>query len=289
MLKVKLGKAFAFLPQANINPSQALQDFFGDIDPTKSDISEEMMQGLSNEWLLFDYKPMSGKTLIKQYYFHNPDNLSDIELNELKQIIQTQSLHLLQTYSKSEPPYIFLQSIFTGKKFKVYDRKLSLSIDQLEGSFLGRLAKVGKTNYSVGSNPLAFPIRYTQRAIKIFTKEKTAAPTLKDIVRQLSEPRKRFNKAVNIGSEQKKLEKRYTKLAREFQSQVSFKEIIDLVYKENYQHHFADYITGLIKLGIPEEMCLEYISLFHEIWNYFPHKILKNKCPHELYEETYGT
>lgn len=203
MLKVKLGKAFAFLPQTSIDSDQALMELLDDIDPTQLNISEEILQGLSGEWLLFDYKPERGRPLIEQYYFSDPDYLSKTELSELQQIIETQSLHLFQTYAVSQPPYVFLQSVFTGKKFKVYDNALSQSIDNLQGSFFGRIAKVGKIYYLVGSNPI----------------------------------------------------------------------------------NFADFITDLMKTGIPEIMCIENIDLFQAMWNYFPHQQLGDKCPHELYEK----
>jgi hypothetical protein len=289
MLKIKLGKALAFLPKTNFNLNEAFDELFGKTDLSQLPISEELLSGLSNEWLLFDYKPPKGKTLIEQYYFNDPDNLSPTELKQLQQIIETQSINLFQPYSKSKPPYVFLQSIFSNRRIKVYDRKLSLTIDQLQGSFLGRLAKVDKINYLVGSNPIVFPIHYTQRAIKLFAKEKTPAPTLPEILQQLSEPPVPLAKVdkVNISLEQNKLEKKYLKLAKKFKSRVTFKQITDFIYEENYKHNFADYLTDLMKLGIPDEMCIKHINFFNEVWNYFPHKILGDKCPHQLYEETY--
>ena len=285
MLKVKLGKAFAFLPDTNIDPNQALLELMGDIDPTQLNVSEEILQGLSGEWLLFDYKPKNGRTLIEQYYFSDPDNLRKTELSELKQIIETQSLHLFQTYAVSQLPYVFLQSVFTGKKFKVYDRALSQSIDSLQGSFFGRIAKVDKTYYLVGSNPVTFPIRHTQRSIKIFTKEKTPAPSLKDIVKSLVKSKRQKQKIVNLEQERKKLEKRFHELAAIFQAKATFAEVVEFIHQEKYDHNFADFLTDLMKIGIPEVMCIENIDLFQDMWNYFPHKQLENKCPHELYEK----
>lgn len=284
MLKVKLGRAFAFLPQTNVDPNEALMEFLDDVDPTQLNVSEEILQGLSGEWLLFDYKPENSGTLIEQYYFGDPDKLSKIELSELKQIIETQSLHLLQTYAESQPPYVFLQSVFTDKKFKVYDRAMSQSVNNLPGSFFGRISKVDKTYYLVGSNPIAFPIRYTQRAIKVFTKEKTPAPSLKDIIKSLAKPDQQKGKIVNLGQERKKLKKRFHELSAKFQAKVTFAEVVEFIYKEKYDHNFADFITDLMKIGIPEMMCIKNIDLFQGMWNYFPHKQLEDKCPHELYE-----
>lgn len=285
MLKVKLGKAFAFLPQTNVDPNQALLELIGDIDPTQLNVSEEILQGLSGEWLLFDYKPKSGRTLIEQYYFSDPDSLSRTELSELKQIIESQTLHLLQIYASSQPPYVFLESVFTGKKFKVYDRTMSQSVDNLSGSFFGRISKVDKTYYLVGSNPITFPIRYTQRAIKIFVKEKTPTPSLKDIIKSLVKLDQQKQKIVNLRQERKKLKKRFHELAAKFQAKATFAKVAEFIYKEKYNHNFADFLTDLMKIGIPEEMCIENIDLFQAIWNYLPHKQLGDKCPYELYKK----
>ena len=289
MLRVKLGQAFSFLSQTDINQSEAFQIFLGGVDLTQFNISEEMLQGLSGEWLLFDYKSENGKTLVEQYFFKNPTDLNKVELDELKQIIETQSLHLLQTYSASRPPYVFLQSVYTNKKFKVYDRSLSMSIDDLDGSFFGRVAKVGKTYYLVGSDPITVPIRYTQRSIAIFEKEKTPEPSLKDIVQSFRIKKEQKKKAVNITSERKKLESRYKTLASKFKIKVTFGEIVKFIYKEQYQQNFADYLTDLMKMGIPEKTCLDNVDFFQNMWNYFPHKQLGGKCPHELFEVAYLT
>lgn len=285
MLQVKLGRTFAFLPQTDIDPNQALLELLGDVNPMQLNVSEEMLRGLSGEWLLFDYKPNNGKTLIEQYYFSDPDNLGQAELSELKQIIETQSLHLFQTYAVGQPPYIFLQSVFTGKKFKIFDKALSKSIDNMRGSFFGRIAKVDKTYYLVGSNPINLPIRHTSRSIKIFAKQKTLVPSLKDIIIFLTKPEQQEQKITDFQQERKKLEKRYQKLAAKFQANVTFAEVVKFVYKEKYDHNFGDFITDLMKMGIPEVMCIENINLFQEMWNYFPHQQLDDKCPYELYEK----
>jgi hypothetical protein len=285
-MKIKLGKAIAFLPQTNIDIEKASQEFFGEIDLSELDASDEIIQGLFGEWLLFDYEPKNGKTLISQYYSKNQDNLSKIEISELEQIIKTQSLHLLQTYSKSKPPYSFLQSIFTGKKFKVYDKSLSLSIDDNEGCFLGRIAKINKVNYLVGASSLFLPIRHTERSIQMFVKEKMPTPTLKDALLNFTKPKEmKPKKVMNIGLKQKRLEKKYQKEAKKFKSKVSFQEIVDFVYNEDYGDNIADYITDLMKLGVPDEMCLKHIEMLYEIWNYFPHKKTGGKSPVELSRE----
>ncbi|MFZ5376788.1 MAG: hypothetical protein ACOZAN_03950 [Patescibacteria group bacterium] len=284
MLKIQLGKVFAFLPRTNIDPNEALIEFLDDIDTTQLNVSEEILQGLSSEWLLFDYEPKNGRSLIEQYYFNDPDNLSETELRELRQIIETHSLHLLQTYASSQPPYVFLQSVFTGKKFKVYDRAMSQSINSLQGSIFGRIAKVGKIYYLVGSNPITFPTRHTQRSIKIFAKEKTPTPTLKDIVKSLVKPKRQNKKIVSIKQERKKIEKRFCQLATKFLAKATFVEVVEFIYKEKYDRNIANFITDLMKIGIPEVMCIENIDLFQGMWNYFPHKQLEDKCPHELYE-----
>ncbi|MEX0896353.1 MAG: hypothetical protein WDZ94_05495 [Patescibacteria group bacterium] len=287
MLTVKLGKAFEYLPQANIDLDEAFDQLFGDLHPAQLDIPEETLRSLANEWLLFDFRHTPGTSLIEQYYFSDPDNLSQVELDELRQIIESQSLYLFQTYKSSKSPYVYVESIFTGKKYTVYDRALADSVDTVDGSFVARLAKVGRTYYFVGSDPLVFAIRYTSRAIKIFVQEKTPAPTLKDMLLQFSQSKEKLHKNVDVAAEQKKVQKKYQKLAQKFQSKVSFQQITDFVYEENYQDHFADYFTDLLELGIPEELVVDHSGLFLEIWNFYPHKELGDQCPHDVYQEKY--
>lgn len=252
----------------------------------------KIVEGLFGEWLVFDYKPKKEKTLINQYFLKNPDNLNDFKMSELEQIIKTQSVHLLQTYSQGKPPYVFMQSIFTGKKFKIYDKKLSKSPNQDKGSFLGRIACVNGVNYLVGADPLVFPIRHTERSIKMFAKAKMSTPTLRETLVQFSKPGKLGNKKkinvkkLDIKAEQKKLEKKYQKAAKKFKSKVSFQEIVDFVYNEDYGDNIADYITDLIKLGVPDEMCLKHIEMLYQIWNYFPHKKTGGKSPTQMSQES---
>ena len=155
-----------------------MRQFFGDLNPASLNIPSEIAIGLSNEWLLFDYIPPSGKTLIIQYYFANPDNLSKALLNELKQVVETHHIHIFQTFAPSKPPYVFLQSVFTDTKFKVYDCSMSLVANGMSGSFVGRLTQIDKVKYLVGSNPMVFPNRYTSNEIHILAEKKAVVPSL---------------------------------------------------------------------------------------------------------------
>jgi len=285
MLHRQLGKALAQIPTAKIDVPHAFEEFLFRIDMSGLQIPEENIKEMFKEWLLFDYKEKDRQTLIHQYYFLNPDKLSPSELNEYKQIIETQSIHLLQVHSVSKSPYIFLQSIFTGKTFKVCDRALSSSAMDQNGSFFGRLAKVGEQYYLVGSNPLFFPIRYTDRAIKIYAKRKMPALSLKDVLKWVSAPQKQKQKNVDIKQEQTRLQKDYERITSQYQTKVPFKKVLELVYEEKYTHNFADYLTDLMRIGVPEEACIEDLEFFQDVWNYFPHKCLGGQCPDELYRK----
>lgn len=289
MLHVKLGNAFSFLPHTDIDPEKAMLQLLGESDPSELNISEELLQGMIGEWLLFEYKPKSGRSLIEQYYFADPDKLNTSKLSELQQIIETNSLHLLQSYAPAQPPYVFLQSVFSGKKLKVYDKTLSQTIDSLDGSFFGRISKVGQSYYLVGSNPVGFPMRYTQRAINNFAKDKSPSPSLKDVITIISKPKQdEAIKKINLDQERKKLKKHFNLLAKKFHATASFEAVVAFINEEKYEHNFADFFRDLLTLGIPEKMYLDKINLFQDMWNYFPHQQLGNRCPHEVYQEAYG-
>lgn len=172
----------------------------------------------------------------------------------------------------------------------------SLSVPS-KGSFWGRLAKVNNRWYLVGSNPLFFPITYTPRAKKMFSKQnKDQRLSAKDVLSFLLPDESRKNEEIDmsqltpkaIKNKRKKIEKKFNKLMKKHDLKIAFKQMIEFVYQENYKTNHADFYKDIAKLGIPEEIIIKNIQLFGDIWNYFPHKTLDGKSPAEKYREIYG-
>lgn len=97
MLKIKLGKVIDYAYQKGEDViRKAMAEFFGKIEVYPEMENFQNIQGLFHEWLIFEFELKSGASIISDYYFKNPDNLSRGLLDELKQIIETQFFDLLE-------------------------------------------------------------------------------------------------------------------------------------------------------------------------------------------------
>jgi len=255
----------------------------------------ENIEGLFNEWLIFEFK-LNSQTIAAQYYFKNPDSLAEELLDELKQILETQFFDMLEIVDLKRGEWLKAYAFSTGKTYKIYEKRGSLSLPS-RGSFWGRLAKVKNRWYLVGSNPLSFPVSHTPRAKKIFLKEnKGQALSAQDVLKFLLPDESKESKKPDLSqltlksikNKRKKIEKRFNKLIKKYDLKTTFQEVVDFVYRENYKTNHADFYKDITKLGIPENIVFKNIQLFGDIWNYFPHKNLKNKSPAEMYRKRYG-
>ena len=81
---------------------------------------------------------------------------------------------------------------------------------------------------------------------------------------------------------------RFKVLVKKYAIKIDFDRVAEFIYRENYQTNFADKFKDLMKLGIPEKTMVEQIKFFQDVWNFFPHKKLKGKCPAEKVAEICG-
>lgn len=94
-LKFKLGKVIKYAYQDERRIEEALKLFFeGKVIYPEME-NYENIEGLFNEWLIFEFKTKS-QPIAVDYYFRNPDNLSEELMNELKQILETQFFGILE-------------------------------------------------------------------------------------------------------------------------------------------------------------------------------------------------
>lgn len=298
MLKIKLGKIVNYAYQKSEDViRKAMAEFFGKTEIYPEMENFESIQGLFNEWLIFEFKLKSGTNIISDYYFKNPDNLSQEFLDELKQIIETHFFDLLEIQKIKPGEWFKGYAFFTGKIYKVYEKTGTLNYPS-KGSIWGRLAKVNKRWYLVGSNPLFLPLTHTPRTKKMFLrKNKGKRTSCREVLRFLlpssnegikkEDPRELTSK--QLKNKKKKIKKKYEKLAEKYNLKVSFQQVVDFVYQENYKTNHLDFYKDLAKLAFcNEDIIFKNIQLFGDIWNYFSHKKLKGKSPAEMYKETYG-
>ncbi len=291
MLQVKLSKVIGYATKHESMMRRAVEEFFGKkpIDPHMENI--EAISGLFNEWLIFDFKVHSDTTFIADYYFRNPDSLPKEQLEELRQIIETQQFELLELQSIKKGEWLKVYGLHSGKNYTVYEYNGSLAAPE-KGIFWGRIAKVHDKHILVGSDPIYFPITAAPRLKKIYLSTKPDHFSPKDVLSLVlpQKARPSLNKKKQMSK--KELEKKRASLKEQFEKlqrydslSVSFESIISFIYNENYKANFADFFADLVKLGIPERIIFSKTDLFNDIWNFFPHKLLNDKSPYEMYKE----
>lgn len=297
MLNFRLGKIVSYIGKSGADVEKAANDFFNGVEVGPDLPNIEQISSLFNEWLIFDYKLSTGVTISTDYYLKNPDNLSEILMDELKQIIGTQTYQLFELEDSIPGEYVIVYSLFSGKKYKVIEKTFSREIVGRKGSFFNRVANVNGDYYFIGSNPSFLPITYTDRSRKFYLQTDKTVLTPKDALGLLVP--KKENEKVNkdekylqmkngIRTKRRKLEKEFSTLKKKSKVNVSFDKLVAFVYKEAYKDHFADFYKDIMRIGIPEKMVFDEYKFFQDLWNFFPHKILGNKCPADLYKEVYG-
>lgn len=292
MLHLRLGKIVRFANVQSGYVRKATRTFFPDtFDPSQYSPEENnQIAALFNEWFIFDFVSTQPKpSIIKQYYFLNPDRLEDLELTELEEIINTQFFSKFQIEKLIPNQGMDVIDIFTGKSYHIEDIKGSNN--NRIGTISGRIAKVNKTYYLVGSDPLFFPITYTKRAIELNSKNGGLAGSItpKTLFEEFFLNKRKdtiYDSSIDVQAKRKELEKEYEIAAKKAQCSTPFNVFIDFVYNEHYQKNFGDFYIHLTsKLHIPEKMIFDNVLLFQDLWNFFPHKILGDKCPHDIVNE----
>lgn len=288
MLKVKLSKVIRYATQHESMMRKAVEEFFGKtpIDPHMENI--ESISGLFNEWLIFDFKMPSDTTFIVDYYFKNPDSLPKEQLEELQQVIETQQFEMLELHSVKRGEWLKVYGLHSGKNYTVYEYSGSLAAPE-KGTFWGRIANVHDKHILVGSNSMYFPTTATPRLKKFYLDNKPDHFSPKDVLPLILPQRAKPSLIEKKQMSKKELEKKRASLKEQFEKlqkdnslSVSFESIVSFVYNEHYKTNFADFFTDLIKLGIPEKIVFFKADLFNDIWNFFPHKLLNGKSPHEM-------
>jgi len=294
MMKFKFSQVvnYAYFKE-NLIP-QALKEFFGNDVPGQEEPMYEEINTLFNEWLVFDFKLPSKTSIAIEYFLKNPDALDQSLLSEIEEVLKTQLYDLLEVVETKKGQWLKLYSFTKGKIIKVWDKAGSSSVPD-KTTITGRIAKIRGQWYFVGGNGIQLPFFSTPRHKGImrqaeggfkFTPKNTLKFLLKkDSSKQPIQPKIYTKK--EIKNKRKKLEKKFNKLAKKYVFQVDFQKIVEFINNENYQSNHADMYKDFVKLGIPEEAIFNSLQLFQDIWNFFPHKALKGKCPAEMYQEAY--
>lgn len=289
MLNFKIRHIIAYAYQFEDEVAKSFVEFFKDKDPEIYDTeTAERLKALFNEYLTFEYRNNQATTFAAEYCLKNPDHRPAKEIDELKQIVETQHHEPFEIVTKDPGKTITVLGLFSGKQYKVTDIQASLNSPDY-GTIFNRIARVNHHWYFIGSDPLVFPFTQTTRARKMLQEskkpEKPTCLEYKDIIISQAE-----NTAVQktytlkeVKDKRKELINKFNQLAVKYRTAVTVEAVIDFIYHENYSTNFADFFTDLHdKLKLPEAMFIEHTELFNKMWNYFPHQTLNGKSPAEL-------
>lgn len=275
---------FAMTKPAEVD--EAYRQFFGLLP--FSELKPQWEQ-LFIEWLIFDYKPPIKTSFLIEYTLRNPDHLDRSTLNQFEQIVKTQLYSQFEIFKIKRGLWIYVEDLFSGKTYKVYDKKASESVPA-KGIIPGRIAKVDNMWYLVGANSIYFPITYTERARRHMRKLKMKNFSPRDTVELLRSQEKPQRASVSIPTKKELEEKRkglkekYTDIAKKFNMTFSFDDLIEEIYKEE-RVNVLDFWKDLEKKGLKQKMLMEDVQLFQDMWNYFPHKCLNNLSPIEVFSK----
>lgn len=287
MLNFKLSQITKFAdttyPQEVDN---AFDEFFADIDlETLSQDVIESTSPLFSEWLMFEYRLPSGRTMVLEYFARNSQNLTPVAYSELEQIIKSQRFDLLQITDWKPDHWVNATGIYSGIDYTIKDISLSRNLSS-KGCIYGRLAQVNGDWIMIGSNPLFLSMEYTLRAQKMMRQAQKSI-SAKEILPLYLPPKQSQNKSLSnkqIQVKRKSVSLKYQSLVIKHKLKCNFDKLISFVYTENYQTNFADWFSDLnIKLKIPQKVFMTNLDLFQDCWNFFPHKNLDGKAPIELY------
>lgn len=292
VLKMKLGKVIGWVYKDMELVERAGEEFFADFD---EDVEfDPLVEGLFNEWLIFEFVLPSSRTPIVEYYLLDPDGLSEEELAELRQIVETARFEFLEILETKKGEWIRVLGVFTGKEYKIDERLGSMEHDK--GCLWGRVAKVNGRWVFVGSDPLFLPVVYSERMRRILrrsankeSKKKMSAKDVLGFLVERTDNGEALNKIKQVGSSKKKVEaerkavkKRFEVLKSRGGVRASFDEVVELIFNEDYGENHADFATDLVKLGVKEKVLIKEMGLFMRMWNCFSHKSLGGKSPVEM-------
>ncbi|EKE00479.1 MAG: hypothetical protein ACD_22C00009G0007 [uncultured bacterium] len=274
----------------------ALKRFFGNIDYFPL-MENPQVEGLFNEWLMFDYKQKSGRTFLYDYYQTFKSVLDREIVQEIKSVIDTNTYQPFCIESCVAGDHTRAYGMKSGKTYDIYDKAFSTELSKLPMSnnetFFCRIAKVNDRWEIFGSNPVFIPVAFTDRYKKMM---RGVAVSPKEVAVLYYKPsgdeKDDFTKArkrVDVVKKRREIEDRFELLRKRHHFTGDISLIVNLVLNEGYSHNFADFITDSLKLlGISKKhqsikILNDVGELATDIWNFYPHKALKGRSPHELY------
>ena len=277
-------KIAAFANTKHDEMERALREFF----PSTKVLEEatEPTREYFVEWLIFEYKQQSGSTFLVEYVLRNSNQPDRKEIDQFRQIAETQWYSDFQIGDMVRGSHLTVEDVMTGKQYCVHDKQARENLAN-RGLIKARIACVDSVYYFVGANPAFVPVVYTERMKKIIRGMKQEKMSVRDTAlllmnRGQTPPSVRPLTKKELHEKRKELELAYQKAAATYHATLSFEELRSYIYHENGKD-YTKILQQLTKKGIPERMFIDAMQLIQDIWNYFPHKILNDFSPSELF------
>jgi len=239
-----------------------------------------------NEWLIFDFKLASGKTLLEDFYERNPYNLSLIDRQIYKDLMANE-YGAFEVLKVDQGQGLELLSLRTAKKYYVHE--FSATFQLKPGMvFFNRAAKVGDHYELVGSDSISFDVRLDQGAKNYLLKCQDKI-TPRDAFRLAAEPAKKPNlKIEELNAGQIKKELNLILLKINLDNYVSADRIekwisrLDYEKKEIPAQTAIAMLIGLLPDHKNKQDINRLIELISQLANFTPQKALNGKSPKEL-------
>lgn len=210
-----------------------------------------------------------------------------MSLDQFEAVVKTQFYSQFEIFAIKRGQWMRLEDLLTGKTYTVYEKKGSETLPG-RGVLPGRIAQFEQKWYLVGANSVYFPMTYTERAKRNMKKFKIKNFSPKDTIELLMDQEKHPQDPIPI-PDKKELEEKRKSLKEEYESAAkkckvtfSFDDLVMEIYNEK-KTNVLDFWKAFGKRGLKFEVVVENIQLLQDIWNYFPHKCLKNLSPIEVF------
>lgn len=248
---------------------------------SKLEITHEE-EGLFNEWLFFEYKLKTGKTILEDYYESNPQNLSKKDLSVYKDL-QDNHYGMYRVERVIIAQGISLIDLQTNKKY--YVRELSGSLGVEKGYIIfARVGKVGNHLELVGCNAATISVAINDQFLKEFNKSTDKlSPKHTRQFYSIEKDRRVKSSGNKIIPGQKEIEKSIIDLLKQTKSAFGLQDVKDAIYHEEDSDDMMK-VVAMFDRGRPDELD-NILELVTDAWNYFPHKSLNGKSPMEMREK----
>jgi len=135
---------------------RAGQEFFNYVQAVQEKVAKEKIEQLFNEWFVYDFKLKTGKTPLETYVHRNPDDLSEHDIDLMKQAGEnnfTGYFWIEKVDAKTQ--LLTIRECVTNTRYEIRDVTASQSVKDNAGLVAARLIQLDDQWY-FASDPIYF-------------------------------------------------------------------------------------------------------------------------------------